>query len=90
MSLVDLLREGLTADHPFGIERTMAEAADEIERLRGLLMESRVCVSAELGEYEAFLKRPGMHPDAYVFGNRRLGEVDNLLACIDAALAQPT
>ena len=67
-----------------------AKTADEIERLRGLLMESRVCVRAELGEYEAFLKRPGMHPDAYVFGNRRLGEVDNLLARIDAALRQLT
>ena len=64
----------------------------EVERLLGLLGRTRVCVQAELGEYKIFLKRPGMAPDAYVFGLRRLAECDALLTEVAAVLraAPPT
>ena len=84
MSLVDLLREGLTADHPFGIERTMAEAADEIERLRGDLdAMNRSCEAdhAEIGRLRTALR---------IIGEcKTLREVGDVLNQFDA-VAQPT
>lgn len=67
-------------------------AVAEVERLLGLLGRTRVCVQAELGEYKIFLKRPGIAPDAYVFGLRRLAECDALLTEVAAVLraAPPT